>query len=188
MKETGEVVEAEGEIRELITNYYKSLFLSHAGQRVNEVLQHVSPRVTQDMNHMLTQEYTDEEIKRALDDIGDMKAPGADGMPSLFYKQFWSIVGEDLIKEVRGFLEGGPMPEGWNETVVVLIPKVPQPERIKDLRPISLCNVVYKIASKVLANRLKQILPEIISLNQSAFVPGVLSRIMCYWRMSLHIL
>ena len=56
--------------------------------------------------------------------------------------------------------------------MVVLVPKVSNPERLKDLRPISLCNVVYKIASKVLSNRLKFILPEIIALNQSAFVPG----------------
>jgi len=69
-------------------------------------------------------------------------------------------------------LLGGEMQKGWNEIVVVLIPKVSNPERLKDLHPISLCNVVYKIASKVLSNRLKLILPEIISLNQSAFVPG----------------
>ena len=56
--------------------------------------------------------------------------------------------------------------------MVVLIPKVKNPNRIKDLRSISLCNVVYKLVSKVLANRLKLILPEIISNNQSAFVSG----------------
>jgi len=64
------------------------------------------------------------------------------------------------------------MPQGWNETVVVLIPKVIEPERIKDPRPISLCNVVNKIASKVLANRLKNVLLEVISLKQSAFILG----------------
>lgn len=66
------------------------------------------------------------------------------------------------------------MSVGWNDTVVVFIPEIPQPERIKDLRPISLCNAIYKIASKVLSNRLKIILPNIISLNQSTFVPGQL--------------
>ena len=64
------------------------------------------------------------------------------------------------------------MPQGWNETAVVLIPKVIEPERIKDPRPISLCNVVDKIASKVLANRLKNVLLEVISLKQSAFILG----------------
>ena len=82
------------------------------------------------------------------------------------------ILGADITKEVKNLLMGGAMPEGWNDTMVVLIPKVPSPEWLKDLRPISLCNVVYKIASKVSSNRLKSILPDIISLNQSAFVLG----------------
>lgn len=117
-------------------------------------------------------DFTPEEIKEALNSIGDMKAPGPDGIPSVFYKHVWEVVREQITKDVLEVLRGGQIPEGWNETTIVLIPKVPRPEKTKDLRPISLCNVLYKIVSKVLANRLKQILPEIIPPAQSAFVPG----------------
>jgi hypothetical protein len=93
-------------------------------------------------------------------------------MPSVFYKNFWDIVGGRVLQEVLEVLNGGPMPKGWNDTTIVLIPKINNPTQVKDLRPISLCNVLYKLVSKVLANRLKHILPEVISPAQSAFVPG----------------
>ena len=74
-------------------------------------------------------------------------------------------MGRNIIEEVRHVLEGGEMPAGWNDTHVVLIPKVKKPSRIKALRPRSLCNVLYKIISKVMVNRLKLILLQIISDN-----------------------
>ena len=104
--------------------------------------------------------------------MGDLKAPGPDGMPAIFYKKCWHIVGERVIKEVLQVLNGGEMPAGWNDTNIILIPKVKNPTKLKIFRPISLCNVIYKIVSKVLANRLKKILPDVISSTQSAFVPG----------------
>jgi hypothetical protein len=106
-------------------------------------------------------------------------------MPALFFKKYWEVVGNSITSEVLKVLNGGDMPEGWNETCVVLIPKVPNPMGMKDLRPISLCNIVYKLISKVLANRLKLILPEIISPNQSAFVPGRLITHIC-WHTNAH--
>lgn len=59
------------------------------------------------MNESLMKPFTVDEIKQGLDAIGDLKAPGADGMPSLFYKKFWDIVGIDVTRYVMNFLNGG---------------------------------------------------------------------------------
>jgi hypothetical protein len=170
--EEGGVVEEEEAMKEVATNYFTKLFTSSTGTRMEELLDRIDSRVTPEMNTMLCKEYTSEEVVDALNSIGDMKAPGPDGMHALFYKKFWDIVGEKVTEEVLAVLNGGPMPPDWNETCIVLIPKTKDPDCMKDLRPISLCNVVYKLISKILANRLKSILSEIISPNQSAFVPG----------------
>ena len=171
-KENGEVVEEEAEMAAEITNYFRSLFESQVGDRMEELLDRISPRITPEMNEFLTKEFTREEVRKALDSVGDLKAPGCDGMPAVFFKRHWETVGDKVTEEVLHVLNGGDIPQGWNDTCVVLIPKVKKPETLKELRPISLCNVVYKLVSKVLANPLKAILPEIIAPNQSAFVPG----------------
>lgn len=114
----GRVVEDEEEMLEVVSNFYKDLFTARAGSSDDELLRHVVPRVTPEMNEALLREFTDEEIKQGLDGIGDLKAPGKDGMPALFYKNFWTTVGEDVTREVRNFLNGNSMPESWNDTVV----------------------------------------------------------------------
>lgn len=73
----------------------------------------------------------------ALDSIGDLKAPGPDGLPSIFYKSCLEIVGEQVTDEVLQVLNGGRMPPGWNDTIISLIPKVNNPVKVADLRPIS---------------------------------------------------
>jgi hypothetical protein len=93
-------------------------------------------------------------------------------MPALFYKKFWLTVGDKVVEVLR-VLDGEEMPAEWNATTIVLIPKVQKPESVKELRPKSLCNVIYKLVPKVLANRLKVVLPDVISDAQSAFVPGI---------------
>ena len=86
-----------------------------------------------------------------------LKAPRPDGMPPLFFQHFWSKVGGEVTTIVLDFLNSGISPPKFNETHIVLIPKCNEPKKITDYRPISLCNVVYKIASKAIVNRLKKI-------------------------------
>ncbi|XP_074374181.1 uncharacterized protein LOC141714567 [Apium graveolens] len=100
------------------------------------------------------------------------KAPGYDGPNPGYYQAYWSIVQADVVKFYRNFFNTGVMEEDINRTMACLIPKVKQPQYMTKLRPISLCNVLIRILSKVLENRLKKCLPTIISANQSAFIEG----------------
>jgi hypothetical protein len=83
----------------------------------------------------------------------------------------WNVCGDEITQEVLQAVNSGVIPDRWNDTTVVLIPKIDNPNLVTQYRPISLCNVIYKIISKMLALRLKGILPEVIAPVQSAFVP-----------------
>ena len=101
-----------------------------------------------------------------------LKAPGPDRMPPLFYQNFWDLVSSDVTSTVLHFLNKGFLPNSLNHTFITLIPKTKNLEHVTEYRPISLCNVLYKIFSKILENRLKKVLPLIISNHQSAFLKG----------------
>ena len=93
-------------------------------------------------------------------------------MSPIFYQKYWDVVGTNVIDCVLHTLNTGVMPPGLNETFICLIPKVKSPQKITEFCPISLCNVSYKIISKVIANRMKKILADVVNESQSAFVPG----------------
>ena len=132
----------------------------------------VKPVVTTQMNRLLIAPYTLEEVKKALFQIGDLKAPGPDGFPAHFYQRHWDICGEEVTKLVLRIVRGQESPECINDTILVLIPKVTNPTNLSQFRPISLCNVIYMVVVKCLVNRLRPLLDDIISPAQSAFVLG----------------
>jgi hypothetical protein len=84
----------------------------------------------------------------------------------------WEVVNVDVMTAVQKFFESGQMPPGVNETTIVLLPQKDDPELLKDFRPISLCNDIYKVVSKCIVNRLRPLLQDLIGPTQSAFVPG----------------
>lgn len=119
---------------------------------------------------MLIEEFTEKEVKQALWQIEGEKAPSPDGYGSKFFKDSWNIISKDLKEEVLEFFTSWKMLKVTNNTVITVIPKCSHAEVVGDYRPISCCNTVYKSIYKMLCNRLKIILPDIISENQSAFV------------------
>ncbi|CAK8579668.1 unnamed protein product [Lathyrus sativus] len=100
------------------------------------------------------------------------KSPGPDGFNPAFYQKFWHLCGDDIWVAAKNWLDRGFFPDSLNETNICLIPKCTNPHTMKDLRPISQCNVIYKLVSKLLANRLELCLGKCVSEEQSAFVKG----------------
>ena len=155
--------EDETKMVEIVVHYYNNLFTSNNLNDFTKLLNVVQLKVSTSMNEEMTQNFTENEVRLALKQMYPLKAPGPDGVPPLFFQHFWSTSGVVVTKMELDFLNHGISPHNFNKTHIVLIPRVKEPKQVFDYRPISLCNVVYKIASKVITNRLKKILPSIIS-------------------------
>jgi hypothetical protein len=97
-KEDGTWVVSQEQLKDHVTSYFFNLFSSTAGHDINDVLHAVPNKVDRYMNEVLCADYTPEEVKDALDNIGDLKAPGPDGMPSIFFKRFWHTIGDQVTK------------------------------------------------------------------------------------------
>jgi hypothetical protein len=124
------------------------------------------------MNDGLCKQFSEEDISDALFQIGLLNAPGPDGFPAHFWQRNWGLFRDEVVRAVQTFFVTGVMPSEVNETSIVMIPKKKEPDDLNDFTPISLCNIIYKVFSKCLANRLRPLLQDIISPEESAFVPG----------------
>ena len=137
------------------------MFSSSNSSNFLELIDVVEPKVSHDMNNMLTREFTGLEVKTALNQMYPLKSPSPDCMPPLFFQHYWNIDGDEVSVAVLNCLNTGSFPQSLNNTFITLIPMVKNPTRVSEFRPISLCNTLYKIVSKVVANRLKS-LPNLI--------------------------
>ncbi|XP_074378321.1 uncharacterized protein LOC141719854 [Apium graveolens] len=169
--DSGEEVSNHEDMCQVVKDYYTVVFTSGHNAEILQ-LDESERRITEEQNHMLVAEMTFEEFSVAIKQMHPDKTSGPDGLNPAFFQQFWSILGREVYESCKCWLDSVSFPANLNETNVVLIPKKENARCMKDLRPIALCNVLYKVLAKVLSNRLKVLLPNVISENQSAFVPG----------------
>lgn len=108
-------------------------------------------------------------VYKTLKTMKRTKAPGPDGFAVEFFYA-WEVVGHDFCKAIVCFFDSPHMHPGINSTSIALLLKVNTPTNMGDFRPISLCSVAYKCIAKIIANRLKMVLHEVIDIAQLVFI------------------
>ncbi|MCI20715.1 ribonuclease H protein, partial [Trifolium medium] len=157
-------------VERILVDYFTEMFTSSDPLEVDKTCEVVAGKLNDDQVRWFSQPFAREEVEEAILQMHPLKAPGPDGLPTLFYQKYWKIVGTEVCMRVLDILNNSTSPESVNNTHIVLILKCKNPNSPKDFRPISLCNVIIKIVTKTIANRIKPILPEIIDEEQSVLL------------------
>ena len=167
----GNLVYGTKDIQNQQVIFYKNLFTS---QNINEdksyFLSNPEKKLSDNSKQNLEREISLDEIAKAIKKMANNKSPGEDGIIIEFYKIFWNLIGEDLHEVILHGLDNEELSYSQYLALIILLYKKGPRENIKNWRPISLLNVDYKILSKVLAERLKTVLPEIIHQDQKGCV------------------
>ncbi|GKE38052.1 putative RNA-directed DNA polymerase, eukaryota, reverse transcriptase zinc-binding domain protein, partial [Tanacetum coccineum] len=160
-----------GMIKDAFFNHFASRFKEPANHRFKLNFE-FNKKLHQNQMEDLERSVSRDEIRRAVWSCGDNKSPGPDGFTFEFFKKYWDCIGSDFCEAVEYFFVNSSFSKGCNSSFVALIPKVMDAKFVNDFRPISLIGSVYKVVTKVLANRLAPVIADLISDTQSAFVAG----------------
>jgi hypothetical protein len=161
--ENGELWANQEGIEGAFENYFTNLFKVGGDANYDECLEGLEIQISKYMNESLMRPFTAEEVQTALFQRALLKALGPDGFNAGFFQKHWDIVGPEVCKATLYSLNNATLDSELNSTFIALTPKLNNPSCVMEFRLTSLCNILYKIISKVLANRLKVILPHIIS-------------------------
>jgi len=162
----GNPIRDHDQIAEALNSFYQDLLMETNASReetIQKVTRHIPRLVNSDQNRALLRPITQTEVDFAALNMPPGKAPGPNGFTTDFFHHCWDIVKEDVWRVVEESRTSGQVLTALNATFITLIAKEERVTHPKQFRPISLCNVIFKIITKVIANRLKPILPFIIS-------------------------
>ncbi|GKV46758.1 hypothetical protein SLEP1_g53729 [Rubroshorea leprosula] len=144
-----------GEIKQGVMKHFENLFTDEGWPRLT--LEGLNFKTISEADRcMLTEPFTEEEVKTAVWNCDSTKAPGPNGFTFGFIKNGWEMIKADIMEFLKDFHSNGRLVRGYNASFLVLMPKRENPQGVEEYRPISLIGCTYKIFAKLLANRLSR--------------------------------
>ncbi|KAL9661853.1 hypothetical protein QQ045_026681 [Rhodiola kirilowii] len=144
-------------------SYFQNLFGSFPNTDDTRVEEVIRSQISASQNTHLIRILDEQEVKSAVTNMNPASSPGPDGYTGKFFQSCWNIIKDDLVATVKGFFAGLQIPNLISGAHITLLPKVKNANSIDQVRPISLCNFIHKILSRILNDRLKEVLPGLIS-------------------------
>ena len=161
----GRWLTGENEIRQGVVEAFKNLLTDPREWRAIPTNLSFS-KINKVEAAILEQPFREEEVEATLKDMNGDKALGPDGFIAAFWQFNWDIVKEEIMLLFNEFYENAKFVRGLNATFIVLVPKKGGVEDIRDYRPINLVNSIYKLISKVMANKLKKVMDKLINVSR----------------------
>lgn len=169
----GTIIEDRNQIATDAVKYYERILNNWEGSNLgskNDIIANILKIIIDEQNKSLGARFSKAEVEIALMKMNSDMAPSADGFPTAFFQKCWYFISDEVTEALEGVINLGNMLKEINNTFFTLIPKKDKVENFDDFRPIALCNIIFKLLTKTLANRLKKFPPIIISEEQIGFV------------------
>ena len=172
--EDGTIVSSPADLCAAFADFYTSLFSATPTDPVvrDSLLSNVASSLPPDMAALCEGHLSSAECFTALQGMARRKAPGLDGLPMEFYLRFWSVLGSDLVNVLNSCFDAGCLCLSQRRGVIALSFKKGDRLDPKNWRPISLLNVDYKLAARVIAGRLLKVIHLVVEKDQTCGVPG----------------
>lgn len=170
----GRLLQCPSDIRTHVDGFYKALFSAspQGGLALAPEIWAMHQRVSTEENAALTAPFSEDEVWVAIKGMNPSSAPGPDGLPVKFFQTFWNVIKQEVMALFDEFYVGSIDLARLNYGIISLIPKVPGASDIRQFRPITVINVIFRILAKGYANRVTPLADRITHPNQSAFIQG----------------
>ena len=156
-----------------MVNYFLTFFSSSSTPiDYSDVAEVIPKLVSIEDNDMLIRIPIVSDIKTVVFDMDPHSALGLDGFLGLLFCNCWEVVEHDFCAAVQSFFLIGTLMNGFNSSFMILLPKVPGANSIDKFRPITLSNFIFKVITKIIADRLSLLAPKLVSPSQFGFIKG----------------